>query len=532
VTFTCRGTGVSLIFHVDTKLATDPSIMARGFTLPTPMTNATDGTITGSLVLAIASEANNNSNITCTITLSVPPFGGDISPPAVLMIQGILDGVGDLMATVIDGSNVSLTWTPPYSLDNVPITGYNIITSDGINITVNTPYHILTSSDPDPCNITTVSVGAINDVGTSQYNNVSFYYQTVPSQNDIVSITNGSHHILSVVVDTSILCVGERPKFIRINVIYSNDIVNTTKISSVPMDQPTILQSVTLQNDWREYFIVNVTLSNRGGETSYPFPLGHLGPVNNITSSSTNCSIINVSWSRPPSVHDRVNIHNYTLRRYNDNGLVSSVTVNGNTTSYEFVDEELFSHEYTYEICGNNELGEGNCSNGTFSYLRVPTSVRNNTTLTLQDNIIDFNIPIIFECPNVLPVNATVSIQCDGRLVYRIRRTIDILSYNISDHSITIMSLSTQYESCQLSVTLTNTNGISTTYIISLELPSLVTTPTAPPTDSTIPSINMSLSIGAVGRSWRYMWCITFGYLYNNNWYNIVVLLLSLQEED
>jgi hypothetical protein len=291
------------------------------------------------------------------------------------MIQGILDGVGDLMATVIDGSNVSLTWTPPYSLDNVPITGYNIITSDGINITVNTPYHILTSSDPDPCNITTVSVGAINDVGTSQYNNVSFYYQTVPSQNDIVSITNGSHHILSVVVDTSILCVGERPKFIRINVIYSNDIVNTTKISSVPMDQPTILQSVTLQNDWREYFIVNVTLSNRGGETSYPFPLGHLGPVNNITSSSTNCSIINVSWSRPPSVHDRVNIHNYTLRRYNDNGLVSSVTVNGNTTSYEFVDEELFSHEYTYEICGNNELGEGNCSNGTFSYLRGTSSI-------------------------------------------------------------------------------------------------------------------------------------------------------------
>jgi uncharacterized membrane protein len=464
--------------------------MARGFTLPTPMTNATDGTITGSLVLAIASEANNNSNITCTITLSVPPFGGDISPPAVLMIQGILDGVGDLMATVIDGSNVSLTWTPPYSLDNVPITGYNIITSDGINITVNTPYHILTSSDPDPCNITTVSVGAINDVGTSQYNNVSFYYQTVPSQNDIVSITNGSHHILSVVVDTSILCVGERPKFIRINVIYSNDIVNTTKISSVPMDQPTILQSVTLQNDWREYFIVNVTLSNRGGETSYPFPLGHLGPVNNITSSSTNCSIINVSWSRPPSVHDRVNIHNYTLRRYNDNGLVSSVTVNGNTTSYEFVDEELFSHEYTYEICGNNELGEGNCSNGTFSYLRVPTSVRNNTTLTLlNDNLINFNIPFINECPDNSTITININVFCDNTELHNDRYDIIRREITISDN-IPIIS---QYESCQLFITLTSTNGISDSYSISIDILS-VGLPTT--TASIVPSPTAGLLFG------------------------------------
>jgi hypothetical protein len=46
-------------------------------------------------------------------------------------------------------------------------------------------------------------------------------------------------------------------------------------------------------------------------------------------------------------------------------------------------------------IYGSNELGEGDYSNGTFSYLRVPTSIRNITTLTLlNDTILYFNIPV------------------------------------------------------------------------------------------------------------------------------------------
>jgi hypothetical protein len=113
-------------------------------------------------------------------------------------------------------------------------------------------------------------------------------------------------------------------------------------------------------------------------------------------------------------------------------------------------------------IYGSNELGEGDYSNGTFSYLRVPTSIRNITTLTLlNDTILYFNIPIMFECPNVLPVNVTVSIYCDdtilyddGFVIYMINQTIDL-----SDN-ITLMSPS-HYELCQLSVRLTNGRSIS-----------------------------------------------------------------------
>ena len=45
-----------------------------------------------------------------------------------------------------------------------------------------------------------------------------------------------------------------------------------------------------------------------------------------------------------------------------------SVSVYG--TSYQFVDNNLFIHRYTYVITGVNELGEGISNNDTFSYQR------------------------------------------------------------------------------------------------------------------------------------------------------------------
>ena len=68
-------------------------------------------------------------------------------------------------------------WSPPYTLDNVPITGYNINDDDQgtlIDI-VNTTEYILTSSNDDPCNITTVYVSGINGAGIGDSNNVMYY---------------------------------------------------------------------------------------------------------------------------------------------------------------------------------------------------------------------------------------------------------------------------------------------------------------------------------------------------------------------
>ena len=90
---------------------------------------------------------------------------------------GLLASVGNLNCTYINGLSVNLSWTAPYSLDNVPIIGYHV--DDGFN-NFNTSNTDITLSAADPldvCNITTITISPINDVGIGQANNVSFYYQ-------------------------------------------------------------------------------------------------------------------------------------------------------------------------------------------------------------------------------------------------------------------------------------------------------------------------------------------------------------------
>ena len=64
-------------------------------------------------------------------------------------------------------------WSAPYTLDNVPIIGYNINDDQGILIDrVNTTEYILTG---DYCGITTVYVFGVNGAGIGDSNNVTFY---------------------------------------------------------------------------------------------------------------------------------------------------------------------------------------------------------------------------------------------------------------------------------------------------------------------------------------------------------------------
>ena len=97
--------------------------------------------------------------------------------------------------------------------------------------------------------------------------------------------------------------------------------------------------------------------------------LGFLGPVTNIDSSIDNCSTIDITWTAP-TVDDRVPILYYMLRIYDaiTGSLVKNVSVYD--TGYQFVDNILFIHRYTYVITGVNKLGEGISTNDTFLYQR------------------------------------------------------------------------------------------------------------------------------------------------------------------
>ena len=115
-------------------------------------------------------------------------------------------------------------WSAPYTLDNVPIIGYNINDNQGTLLdTVNTTEYILTSSNDDPCNVTTIYVSGINGAGIGDSNNVMYYiargnilcysvmlhfcYILVPHQTlpvSVIATVDGDNVIFQVIINVSL----------------------------------------------------------------------------------------------------------------------------------------------------------------------------------------------------------------------------------------------------------------------------------------------------------------------------------------
>ena len=97
-----------------------------------------------------------------------------------VLAAGPLAGVGDLNAVkILSPPSVLLTWTPPYTLENVPITGYNVTTtrvhSGGVtHSTYSGPNTMLSLSDT--CENYIFSVVPINAVGYGPPSTVAVSY--------------------------------------------------------------------------------------------------------------------------------------------------------------------------------------------------------------------------------------------------------------------------------------------------------------------------------------------------------------------
>ena len=189
VIFTCEATdAIAIVFFVDDIAASNTFNTMRGFTELHEV--AINGTTKRSLSVK-AQENNNNTVIHCTI------YPNTDSENATLRVQGEamyyflfiiyfsylfftsgqLAGVSDLKYTYVNGSSVLLSWTAPYTLDNVPIAGYYINDNDGGLLNTNNLSYLLQCTDPNFCVLNIISVAAINGAGIGEVNNISFYYQ-------------------------------------------------------------------------------------------------------------------------------------------------------------------------------------------------------------------------------------------------------------------------------------------------------------------------------------------------------------------
>ena len=109
-----------------------------------------------SMLRVTVASTNNATIITCT-AVKLSPFSiSNESKPALLLVQGtrnyqdyyyrlsfeyphiniqikisgLLKSVSDLNATIINSTTVLISWSPPFTLEGIPILGYNVTISN------------------------------------------------------------------------------------------------------------------------------------------------------------------------------------------------------------------------------------------------------------------------------------------------------------------------------------------------------------------------------------------------------------------
>ncbi|XP_019853911.1 PREDICTED: uncharacterized protein LOC109583141 isoform X2 [Amphimedon queenslandica] len=468
VTFTCkanRSTAYLIYFYVGFISANEDSIVKRGFTQESQYT--VNETLQRTLSVW-AQETNNNTNISC----GTAP--GDVrSTIAVLKIQGLLASVSDLTVTFINGSSVLLSWTTPYTLDNVPITRYYIDDGSMNYITNGTTSFVVSSIDPDPCTLANVSVSARNEAGIGQPAYISFYYKRVPLITPTVLVMllwNKTMINFSMKVEK--LCIGEYPNNITFHVFRTDStVVYSNSISPEINEQMMVMtgHSPLVLPDISTVFIINVSLSNEGGEFNNVLSFGFAnGPVTNIRSVIYNCTNMTISWDSPNGTNY---MDYYRLEIYDNSNdqLVHSAMVHG--TSYLFEVDRLI---YKFIITGVNEIGEGMSETSIISLQKIPKSPQAVCTILNRTNdYVYYLVDILstMDCILEAPDNIIIHVLCKeiGTVFSRI--------YQAEHSNVTefVFSVPQYQKECNLTILLSNNAGRSDPFIIRLDTTSPAT---------------------------------------------------------
>ena len=93
---------------------------------------------------------------------------------------GLLESVSNLAVNHFNSTTVLISWSPPFTLEGVPILGYNVTityTTSGKNETmlVEDTTLLYSIDHPDPENNFTVTVVPINEVGAGQPATLVFF---------------------------------------------------------------------------------------------------------------------------------------------------------------------------------------------------------------------------------------------------------------------------------------------------------------------------------------------------------------------
>ena len=141
-------------------------------------------------LVVLGSSVSNGTNIMC---ISSSPYYAESEPVPVLVQgesktgisakfilmymygAGFLESVSNLTVTLINSTTVLISWSPPFTLEGVPILGYNVTITNAtsgknetMSIEGDTTMLYYSIDHPDPDNNFTVTVVPINKVGAGE----------------------------------------------------------------------------------------------------------------------------------------------------------------------------------------------------------------------------------------------------------------------------------------------------------------------------------------------------------------------------
>ena len=113
-------------------------------------------------------ECFNSPNVTDTITLNIQGIKSVRMVVFILCVSfltGLLEAPSDVMFDIVSRDRVIVSWSPPFTLDGIPILYYivNIISQGVVTEQINTTETLITLERP--CVSTTYQISTWNDVG-------------------------------------------------------------------------------------------------------------------------------------------------------------------------------------------------------------------------------------------------------------------------------------------------------------------------------------------------------------------------------
>ena len=200
VDFNCTATATLISWRINGETGAESS---NGFQELPPIVLDKSQNLIMERLKVLASTMVDNTTLTCVAFLEISPgmYGDSDNKSALLLVQGAillytsvwhpccnfvfigpLESVSDLTVVSINSTTVLISWSPPFTLEGVPILGYNVTitntTSEEELEIENTTMLNYTFSidDPDLDSDFTVTVVPINGAGPGENVSIKFIF--------------------------------------------------------------------------------------------------------------------------------------------------------------------------------------------------------------------------------------------------------------------------------------------------------------------------------------------------------------------